>query len=94
MHQIGKEKDRSSLLGSVARVFVPVVEPDLSHFSEIRVSATMITDHLPDLYVSELNAMLHDWAVERHAQHHTSGLRPPLSAHTAQQSEEPSDDRV
>jgi sn1-specific diacylglycerol lipase len=68
LRQIGKEKDRSSLIGSVGRVFVPVIEPHRSFFEEIKVSATMITDHLPDLYCSELNAMLHDWAIERHTQ--------------------------
>lgn len=69
LRQIGKEKDRSSLLGGVARVFVPVIEPQVSFFEEIKVSASMITDHMPDLYCHELSAMLRDWAIERHAQH-------------------------
>ena len=68
LRQIGKEKDQSSAIGSVARVFVPVVEPDINYFTEIKVSGTMVTDHLPDIYVRELNAMLYDWAKERQAQ--------------------------
>lgn len=77
LRKIGREKDRSRVFGGAQRVFVPVVEPDLEHFSYIKVSTSMITDHLPDLYVSELHAMLYDWGIERKKhQHQHVGLDP------------------
>jgi hypothetical protein len=37
----------------------------MKYFSEIRISPTMVYDHLPDRYVIQLEGLMHDWTVER-----------------------------